>query len=115
MIQTLFALTMLIAPAFAEKTEWKVVPNAEVCMVTNTHFAKPQIPVAQGGKTYYGCCQNCKATLQNDPTSREATDPVTNKSVDKARATIAANSEGEVLYFESKKSFDRYMSEQKKK
>ena len=114
-MQTLFALLMLVAPAFAEKADWKIVPNAEVCMVTNTHFAKPQIPVTQDGKTYYGCCQNCKATLQNDPSSREATDPVTNKSVDKSRATIAANEDGEVLYFENKKNFDRYLVEKKKR
>lgn len=112
MIKALFTLMLLVTagPAFADQA-WKVVPNKEVCMVTNTHFAKAQIPVEQNGKTYYGCCQNCKATLQNDASSRQATDPVSQKSVDKARATIAANGEGEVMYFENKQNFDRFMAE----
>jgi YHS domain-containing protein len=89
---------------------WKVVPNKEVCMVTNMHFARPQIPVEQAGKTYYGCCENCKATIQTDAKSRVAIDPHSNKSVDKSKAVIAANETGAVLYFESRANFDVYLA-----
>ena len=65
---------LLGATSFASET-WKVVPNKEVCMVTNMHFGKVQIPVEKAGKTYYGCCENCKATIQNDAKSRVAIDP----------------------------------------
>lgn len=100
--------------AFAQSshhdTSWKIVPTETVCMVTEAHFSKPQIPVVVSGKTYYGCCEGCKKTLTEDKTAREAVDPVTKKTVDKATATIAANSSGKVLYFENKKNFEKYMS-----
>lgn len=89
--------------------DWKIVPNKQVCMVTNVHFSKPQIPVEQENKTYYGCCENCKATIQKDATSRSATDPQSKKLVDKATAIIAANETGDVLYFENKANFEKYV------
>lgn len=97
--------------AFAADTSagWKVVPNKEVCMVTNAHFSRPQIPVEAGGQTYYGCCDNCKSTLQNDASSRMAKDPVSNKFVDKSKAVIAASSNGEVRYFENKTNFEKFL------
>jgi YHS domain-containing protein len=91
---------------------WKIVPNETVCMVTEAHFDKPQIPVKVGNKTYYGCCEGCKKTLTEDQAVRTATDPLTKKSVDKATATIASNSAGKVLYFESKGNFEKYMRQQ---
>lgn len=94
---------------------WRIVPNNQVCMVTNVYFERKQIPVETSGKTYYGCCENCKKTLAEDPTSRTAVDPVTKKPVDKAGAVIAANDDGEVLYFENKKSFESYAKASKKK
>ncbi len=89
--------------------DWKIVPNKQVCMVTNAHFSRPQIPVEQDNKTYYGCCENCKATIQKNATSRSATDPQSKKSVDKATAIIAANDAGEVMYFETKANFEKYV------
>jgi len=89
--------------------DWKIVPNKQVCMVTNAHFSRPQIPVEQGNKTYYGCCENCKATIQKDASARSATDPESKKSVDKATAVIAANAIGDVLYFENKANFEKYV------
>ena len=86
----------------------KRVENQNVCMVTDMHFAKKQIPVEQSGKTYYGCCNNCKATLANDAKARVAVDPVSGKSVDKAVAVIAAKDDNSVLYFESEKTFNEY-------
>jgi len=118
MLRLIISLTILftslqtIASPSNPDSTWKVVPNKEVCMVTNVHFARPQIPVEQGGKIYFGCCENCKATIQNDPAARFGTDPLTKKRVDKANATIASNSSGAVLYFESKANFHRYVAQQ---
>lgn len=90
-----------------------VVPNQRVCMVTNTVFPRDQIPVSHSGKTYYGCCENCKKTLSEDASSRTAIDPVTKKPVDKAKAVIAAREDGSVIYFESDKSFQKYQKNSK--
>lgn len=116
MIALLFS-AMISATSFAQSAHeghdmsWKIVPNQTVCMVTEAHFARPQIPVKVDGKTYYGCCDNCKQTLTEDKKARTATDPVSKKSVDKATAVIAANSAGNVLYFASKKNFEKYMKD----
>lgn len=86
----------------------RIVENDKVCMVTNVHFGKKQIPVTHAGKTYYGCCDMCKTTLSKDAKARTAIDPVSGKSVDKAKAVIAAQNDDSVLYFESKKNFEEY-------
>lgn len=93
----------------------KVVPNDKVCMVTNMLFPRTQIPVSHAGKTYYGCCENCKKTLSEDAASRMAVDPVSGKSVDKATAVIAAREDGTVVYFESNKTFESFSAKSKKK
>lgn len=85
-----------------------IVENKKVCMVTNMVFPRDQIPVNHEGKTYYGCCENCKKTLSEDSTARFATDPVTDKKIDKATAVIAARDDGSVIYFESRKTFNKY-------
>ena len=95
----------------AEKLQ--IVPTDKVCMVTNMVFPRPQIPVVHAGKTYYGCCENCKKTLSEDASARVGTDPVTGKSIDKASAVIAARDDGSVVYFESKKTFAKYLKNQK--
>lgn len=77
------------------------VPRKEVCMVTDRVFAKEQIPVEYGGKTYYGCCMGCVSRIKNERAVRYATDPVTGAEVDKATAYIAEGAGGEALYFES--------------
>ncbi len=97
----------LALPAYAAES-LKKVENEKVCMVTDMHFGKKQIPVAHRGKTYYGCCENCKATLSKDSKARTATDPVTGKSVDKATAYIVAREDNSVLYFENEKTFKKY-------
>lgn len=86
----------------------EIVPNQKVCMVTNMVFPRDQIPVKQGNKTYYGCCENCKKTLAEDASSRTAIDPVSGKSVDKATAVIAARADGSVVYFQNKKNFEKF-------
>lgn len=95
----------------AEKLE--IVPTNKVCMVTNMVFPRPQIPVVHAGKTYYGCCENCKKTLSEDASSRIGTDPVTGKSIDKAKAVIAAREDGSVLYFGSKSTYEQYRRKSK--
>lgn len=96
-----------LAPAvFAEPLTR--VPAERVCMVNNTLFPKDQIPVAVEGRTYFGCCEMCKGRLASDPAIRTAVDPVSGKTVDKAKAVIGATPDGKVLYFESGKTFTAY-------
>lgn len=90
-----------------------IVPNEKVCMVTDMYFGKTQIPVKHGGQTYYGCCENCKETLSKDAKARTATDPISGKSIDKAKAIIAARADNSVVYFENQKTFAKYLDSQK--
>jgi YHS domain-containing protein len=99
----LAATVAVVRPARAEPLE-RVQP-ARVCMVNNSVFPKDQIPVAVEGKTYFGCCEMCKGRLAEDAAVRSATDPVSGKAVDKAKAVIGATPEGKVFYFESEKTF----------
>lgn len=92
------------------KAKMTQVPNQKVCMVTNMLFPRDQIPVYHGGKTYYGCCENCKQTLSQDALARTALDPISRKPVDKATAVIGAFEDGSVLYFESKSTLKVYQA-----
>ena len=89
------------------------VPSDWVCMVTNRYMGKEQIRVDVNGRTYYGCCQMCKRTLNQDPSSRIAQDPLTGASVDKSKAVVAVLPGGDVLYFESGKNWKKYREERK--
>lgn len=84
------------------------VETKKVCMVNDAVFAKDQIPVEVEGKTYYGCCEMCKARLAQDAAIRSSVDPVTGATVDKATAVPAALADGSVLYFESDETLVRY-------
>jgi YHS domain-containing protein len=84
------------------------VDSKYVCMMTNQLFVKEQIPVEVEGKTYYGCCEMCKAKIKNDPESREATDPVSGNKVDKAESVIGASADGSVFYFESEENLEMF-------
>lgn len=102
----------------AEKETAAKLVRAEakkVCMVNDQVFERDQIPVAVEGKTYYGCCAMCKERLAKDAGARTAVDPLSGKKVDKAKAVIAAREDGSVLYFESEKSFEKYLAELQKK
>jgi len=89
------------------------IPNDLVCMVNDAYMGKPQIPVPVNGKTYYGCCQMCVGTLNNDENARTATDPFSGKSVDKTEAYIVLmKEEGDVAYFESKANYVSYSKQQ---
>lgn len=84
------------------------VDSKYVCMITDQEFAREQVPVEVEGKTYYGCCEMCKAKLKNNPQSRVATDPITGNNVDKAEAVIGAAPDGKVFYFESEQNLSQY-------
>lgn len=88
-----------------------VEDHSSVCMVTDHYMGVPQIPVKAEGKTYYGCCQMCAGTIQNDSGVRHAADPVTGVPVDKAKAVIARDDTGKVYYFESEKTYQRFLEE----
>jgi len=94
------------APASAALT--LVTQANQVCMVNNQFMGQEQIPVEVEGKTYFGCCEMCKGRLERDPSSRSAKDPVSGKLVDKATAVIGKRASGDVLYFESKETFERF-------
>lgn len=105
----LLILCMLIAPAEKVLAEQlRRVETSHVCMVNNEDMGKPQIPIKVGDQTYYGCCKMCIGTLNNDRKSRFAIDPVSGKEVDKAKAVIGAKPNGEIIYFESEKTFQEF-------
>ena len=97
-------------PAAAPAALTRVADPSLVCMVNDHFMGKPQIPVAVGGKTYFGCCPMCKEKLEQQLTARTGTDPVTGEPVDKATAVIAQNADGSVLYFASETNFKTYAS-----
>jgi YHS domain-containing protein len=84
-----------------------------VCMINNQVFNKEQIAIEVENKTYYGCCQMCKDKLSNDAESRIATDPVSGKKVDKAKAVIGASPDGQVFYFENVENLKRFKPDSK--
>ncbi len=84
------------------------VPAQKVCMINDQVFDKDQIRVDVEKKAYYGCCEMCKERLEKDASARQATDPVSGKSVDKAKAVIGAKDDGSVLYFENEANFKAY-------
>ena len=92
----------------ATTTVLKRVETKKVCMINNQVFEKDQIPIEVEGRTYYGCCEMCKERLAKDPASRQAVDPVSGKTVDKAKAVIGMLPDGSVLYFESEATFAKY-------
>jgi YHS domain-containing protein len=107
-VLTLMMAAFALAGEETAKPVLKVVEAKKVCMVNNQLFEKDQIPIAVEGKTYYGCCEMCKERLAKDAAARTAVDPVTGKKVDKAKAVIAAQPDGKVLYFESAKTLAEY-------
>ena len=50
----------------ASKKEAKL-KSSLVCFVNNKFMGIDQIPVEVEGKTYYGCCQDCVAKINNIP------------------------------------------------
>jgi len=100
-------------PAFAEEAapaHWlKLVQPDHVCMVNNTAFEQPQIPVEVEGKTYYGCCMMCKERLEKDIAIRSAIDPVSGNGMDKSNAVIGKAMDNTVYYFESMENLKAFL------
>ena len=110
---SLMALSFIFCFSISTKADQqssslKPIDAKYVCMITNQEFAREQIPVEVEGKTYYGCCEMCKAKIKNNPQSRAATDPVSGNQVDKAEAVIGAAPDGSIFYFESEENFAQY-------
>lgn len=91
------------APSAVQPVEPK-----RVCMINNRVMNVDQIPVVIDAKMYFGCCPMCKERLEQNAAARQAVDPVSGKAVDKALAVIGALPNGEVVYFESKDTFQKY-------
>src|SRR5262245_16223503 len=72
-----------------------------VCMIKDHYMGQPQIAVPVGDRTYYGCCEGCKARLQTEAAARSAVDPVSGETVDKALAVIGREKNNKVHYFKS--------------
>lgn len=88
------------------------VPNETVCMVNNAYMGKKQIEVPHDGKIYYGCCEMCVERIPKDKSVREAIDPYSGKTVDKANAYIVmVSDEGEVAYFESEDNYQKFLEQ----
>lgn len=88
------------------------VPNEAVCMVNNAYMGKKQIEVPHDGKIYYGCCEMCVERIPKDKSVREAIDPYSGKTVDKANAYIVMISdEGEVAYFENEDNYMKFLEQ----
>lgn len=118
LILSALLMMFIAAPALAQtsnsmpSTILNPVETEYVCMVNDTVFDNPQIPVEVDGKTYYGCCMGCVSTLQNDTAIRHAIDPVSNNQVDKATATIGAAPDRTVKYFENLENLNSYNTQQ---
>lgn len=95
--------------ASATPTTGEIVPNDYVCMVNNAYMGKKQLEVDFEGKTYYGCCEDCKTKIPQQENARVALDPVSGNEVDKSEAVIAiADSYDNVLYFENEENYKTY-------
>ncbi len=90
-----------------ERAPLSVVDSEFVCMVNDASYDRPQVPVDVDGKTYFGCCEMCKARLADDPALRVAIDPVSGKEIDKAEAIIASDAYDRVFYFESEETLKK--------
>ncbi len=84
------------------------VDPSQVCMVNDQFMGKPQIPVAVGGKTYFGCCAMCKQKLEDQPAARTGIDPVSGEPVDKASAVIVRDETNKVFYFADEGTLARF-------
>ncbi len=112
------AATWICVPAYASgelqaanNLAGSQIKTSLVCMMNNAYMGTEQIPVQVNGKTYYGCCAGCAASLQSNKNNiRYAQDPYSAEEVDKAEAFIVLKSPAtkEVLYFKSEQNYKAY-------
>ena len=86
--------------------------NKQVCMVNNRFMNADQIAVPLNNKIYYGCCEGCVKTLNEDTTSRFTSDLLSGEEVDKAIAFIIGKpgTKEDVLYFKSETNAREYFN-----
>ena len=102
-----------VNPAFKfSDTAFTKLLNKQVYMVNNRFMNADQIAVPLNNKTYYGCCEGCVKTLNEDTTSRFTSDPLSGEEVDKAIAFIIGNpgTKEDVLYFKSETNAREYFN-----
>lgn len=92
-----------------------ILENDKVCMASNIFMEALQTTVEIEGKMYHSCSEHCTNELLSNMNTRFATDPWTNKLVDKADAFITMNPDtsGMILYFESQESLTNYIAKNK--
>lgn len=101
-------------PADADHHEAITLKRVEpklICMMNNKFMVSEQIAVEVDGKTYYGCCPMCKERLKNEAAARQAIDPISGNTVDKAAAVIGAAPNGAVYYFENEENLQEFSSD----
>ncbi|QQG36802.1 MAG: TRASH domain-containing protein [Micavibrio aeruginosavorus] len=94
-----------------ESLALKQVEAKQVCMMNNKFMGVEQISIEVDGKTYYGCCPMCKERLKNEAAARQAVDPISGNTVDKAAAVIGAAPDNTVYYFESEENLQKFSSD----
>jgi YHS domain-containing protein len=110
----LVLLGLAVTLATGAVRAWAAPPNVSipertrVCMMQDTVMAVPAVPLTHNGKSYFGCCEMCKAKIAAEPERYTlARDPVSGAVVDKATAALLSV-DGRVLYFESEETRARY-------
>ena len=88
------------------------IMHNKVCMVDDIYLGEGSFAVSISNKTYYGCSQKAARDIIVDSSTRIAEDPVSKRKVDKATAIIALHPDknGEVIYFESKETYNIYLN-----
>ena len=107
-------LALFLVASHAAADDPAVVFRPRVCMIEDRVKAEAGLPVEVGGKTYYGCCPDCKGALEERPERyTKAIDPVTGNEVDKTTAYILDH-EGDAYYFESESSRAEFVRQPKR-
>jgi YHS domain-containing protein len=107
LVLTVSLLSLLLVAAVPNERVKQVIPN-RVCMINKTLFKTTQTPVIVDGRTYYVCCDPCKAQLLEDPSARVDVDPVSGNKVDKASAFVGVDKAGNVYFFENSKNLHQF-------
>lgn len=92
------------------------IAHDKICMVDNIYQANsPTILLTVSNRSYYSCSAKATQELATKPNIRQAVDPITKNQIDKATAVIALHPkrDGTVLYFESEKTFNQYLNQQR--
>lgn len=109
-----YAFSFSFAGEFKKGVSVKEIKKEDVCMLVNRLPGEPTIAVAIEGKTYYACCPDCVTKLQGNKLNRKAKDLATGREIDKSAAFITEGPDGGVLYFESRKTAERFFSSLRK-